>query len=489
MNLTAKSSLAFLFSTALLINSNSASADSSQPVTPVLNSETTNSEITDADLRLSELPSSEIAPYIMAAEEAEAQQSAEASDTETTPEEVNQSELPEDARLPLKDLRLFAEIFNSIRTSYVEDVDDKTLLQNAIRGMLSGLDPHSAYLDSKVFEELQINTSGEFGGLGIEVQMDNGFVRVVTPIDETPASRAGLKAGDLIMKLDDKPVKGMTLDDAINLMRGEPGSDIVLTVLREGQEQPLEFTLTRDVIKVTSVRHRWLEDGYAYVRVSQFQVQTGEDLNKAISKLQEDDKELKGLVLDLRNNPGGVLQAAVDVVDTFLTNGLVVYTEGRIGSSKSQFHATPKDVINGAPIVVLINGGSASASEIVAGALQDHRRAIIMGTQSFGKGSVQTVIPVDAENGIKLTTARYYTPNGRSIQAQGIEPDITIERAKVETIKPRVQYKEADLAGHLENENGDGEKHEEKEQLAERDYQLSEALNVLKGFNILSTNQ
>jgi len=284
-------------------------------------------------------------------------------------------------------------------------------------------------------------------------------------------------------------VKGLSLDDAINLMRGEPGSDIILTVLREGEEQPLEFTLTRDIIKVTSVRHRWLEEGYGYVRVSQFQVQTGEDLNKAIGKLQKDDKELKGLVLDLRNNPGGVLQAAVDVVDTFLTNGLVVYTEGRIGSSKSQFHATPEDLINGAPIVVLINGGSASASEIVAGALQDHRRAIIMGTQSFGKGSVQTVIPVDAENGIKLTTARYYTPNGRSIQAQGIEPDITIERAKVETIRPTVQYKEADLAGHLENENGDDEKEEAKEQLAERDYQLSEALNVLKGFNILSANQ
>ena len=242
------------------------------------------------------------------------------------------------------------------------------------------------------------------------------------------------------------------------------------------------------MIKVTSVRHRWLEDGYAYVRISQFQVQTGEDLSKAINKLQEDNKDLKGLVLDLRNNPGGVLQASVDVVDAFLTNGLVVYTEGRINSSKSKFHATPKDLINGAPIVVLINGGSASASEIVAGALQDHRRAIIMGTQSFGKGSVQTVIPVDAENGIKLTTARYYTPNGRSIQAQGIEPDITIERAKVETIKSRARYKESDLAGHLENENVDDKKEDNEEKLAEKDYQLSEALNVLKGFNILSSN-
>jgi carboxyl-terminal processing protease len=403
--------------------------------------------------------------------------------------EANQ--LSEEARLPLKDLRLFADIFNNIRTSYVESVDDKTLLQNAIRGMLSGLDPHSAYLDAKVFEELQINTSGEFGGLGIEVQMDNGFVRVVTPIDDTPASRAGLKAGDLIMKLDDQPVKGMSLDDAIKIMRGAPGSDIILTVLREGQEKPLEFTLTRDVIKVTSVRKRWLEDGYGYVRISQFQVQTGEDLNEAIQKLQEENKDLKGLVLDLRNNPGGVLQAAVDVVDTFLTNGLVVYTEGRISTAKSQFHATPDDQINGAPIVVLINGGSASASEIVAGALQDHRRAIIMGTQSFGKGSVQTVIPVDAENGIKLTTARYFTPNGRSIQAQGIEPDILVERAKVETIKPRTQYKEADLAGHLSNTN-DGESTEDKnvqeDRLAEKDYQLSEALNVLKGYNILSAN-
>ena len=488
MNLTAKRSLAKVLSpwlissslvAGLLINTNTANADS-------LPTQATPSSAV-----------SEILPYLLASDQTQSDETPEAtsevapqeSSVEESADQATENKIPSNARLPLKDLRLFAEIFNSIRTSYVEDVDDKTLLQNAIRGMLSGLDPHSAYLDSKVFEELQINTSGEFGGLGIEVQMDNGFVRVVTPIDETPASRAGLKAGDLIMKLDDKPVKGLSLDDAINLMRGEPGSDIILTVLREGEEQPLEFTLTRDIIKVTSVRHRWLEEGYGYVRVSQFQVQTGEDLNKAIGKLQKDDKELKGLVLDLRNNPGGVLQAAVDVVDTFLTNGLVVYTEGRIGSSKSQFHATPEDLINGAPMVVLINGGSASASEIVAGALQDHRRAIIMGTQSFGKGSVQTVIPVDAENGIKLTTARYYTPNGRSIQAQGIEPDITIERAKVETIRPTVQYKEADLAGHLENENGDDEKEEAKEQLAERDYQLSEALNVLKGFNILSANQ
>jgi carboxyl-terminal processing protease len=468
MNLTAKNSLAFVLSASLMLNSNIASSDE-----------------TKAQL---------LAPYTQIAEQ---QSDRQTSTAESSTEEISSNETetetlptPEDnARLPLKDLRLFAEIFNSIRTSYVEDVDDTTLLKNAIKGMLSGLDPHSAYLDSKVFEELQINTSGEFGGLGIEVQMDNGFVRVVTPIDETPASRAGLKAGDLIMKLDDKPVKGMSLDDAINLMRGEPGSDIILTVLREGEEQPLEFTITRDVIKVTSVRHRWLEDGYAYLRISQFQVQTGDDLKKALEKLQSEQEELKGVVLDLRNNPGGVLQAAVDVTDNFLTNGLVVYTEGRIGSSKSQFHATPADLINGAPIVVLINGGSASASEIVAGALQDHRRAIIMGTQSFGKGSVQTVIPVDSENGIKLTTARYYTPNGRSIQAQGIEPDIVIERAKVETIKPKTQYKEADLAGHLENENGDDKKEEAQAQLAEKDYQLSEALNVLKGFNILSANR
>ncbi len=466
MNLTAKSSLALVLSATMMLNWNTAAAENIQPVTDSPN----------------------VPPYILAEGAAPTTEStpstSETSDAEAS---ANADEAP-DARLPLKELRLFAEIFNNIRTSYVETVDDKTLLQNAIRGMLSGLDPHSAYLDSKVFEELQINTSGEFGGLGIEVQMDNGFVRVVTPIDETPAFRAGLKSGDLIMKLDDKPVKGMSLDDAIKHMRGEPGSDIILTVLREGEEQPLEFTVTRDVIKVTSVRHRWLEDGYAYVRISQFQVQTGEDLSKAINKLQEDNKDLKGLVLDLRNNPGGVLQASVDVVDAFLTNGLVVYTEGRINSSKSKFHATPKDLINGAPIVVLINGGSASASEIVAGALQDHRRAIIMGTQSFGKGSVQTVIPVDAENGIKLTTARYYTPNGRSIQAQGIEPDITIERAKVETIKSRARYKESDLAGHLENENVDDKKEDNEEKLAEKDYQLSEALNVLKGFNILSSN-
>lgn len=396
-------------------------------------------------------------------------------------------------KLPLDELRTFADVFNQIRQSYVEEVDDKTLLENAIRGMLSGLDPHSTYLDAKSFEELQTTTTGEFGGLGLEVGLENGFVKVISPIDDTPAQKAGIEAGDLIIKIDGKPVKGMSLNEAVESMRGPRGSTIELSIVREGLPQPLDLKLKRDIIKVLSVKSRALEPGYAYVRISQFQANTGTEMRKAIEKLKLDNKPLRGLVLDLRNNPGGVLQASVDVADAFIRGGLVVYTEGRLPNAKAQFSATPDDITNGTPLVVLINGGSASASEIVAGALQDHKRAVIMGTASFGKGSVQTVVPLSENSAIKLTTARYFTPNGRSIQAHGIVPDILVERAKLESLKREDNITEADLEGHLRN--GDGKestsrvrRDESKDESLNSDNQLHDALNLLKGLNVLGSN-
>ncbi len=397
------------------------------------------------------------------------------------------------ASLPLKELRTFAEIFGRIKSDYVEDVADKELLEYAIRGMLTGLDPHSSYLDNEEYKDLRVGTSGRFGGLGIEVGMDDGFVKVIAPIDDTPASRAGLQAGDRIIRLDDKPVKGMTLNDAVNRMRGVPGSKITLTILREGENKPLKVELERAIIRVASVKSRFLEPGYAYLRLSHFQSHTTEDLLKSVEKLKDrDDNRIKGLVLDLRNNPGGVLNAAVSVSDAFLEDGLIVYTQGRAEDSKLEFKAGPDDVLNGAPMVVLVNSGSASASEIVAGALQDHKRAIIMGEQTFGKGSVQTIIPVDQSSAIKLTTARYFTPSGRSIQAEGINPDILVDRVEVKAktksaLKP---LKESDLKGHLQNgEDEGGNQDGEKSQaatLAETDYQLNEALNMLKGLYLMS---
>jgi carboxyl-terminal processing protease len=396
------------------------------------------------------------------------------------------------APLPLEELRTFTEVFARIKKDYVEPVSDKTLLENAIRGMLSGLDPHSNYLDAESYKELQVGTTGEFGGLGIEVGMEDGFVKVIAPIDDTPAQRAGVKAGDLIIRLDEKPVKGMTLQDAVKVMRGKVGTDIVLTIIREGEEKPLKITITRDTIKVKSVRSRILENGYGYVRISQFQARTGDNLVDALAKLKKDNKgDLKGLVLDLRNNPGGVLNAAVEVSDAFLDKGLIVYTKGRIADSELKFNATPRHLLNGAPLVVLVNGGSASASEIVSGALQDHKRAIIMGTRTFGKGSVQTILPLTNDTALKLTTARYYTPSGRSIQAEGIEPDIVLSPVKVTKADNMgiERLKEADLSGHLENGHAKkvDDKQEEESQLtlAEKDYQLYEALNILKGLHIL----
>ncbi|MDQ7090825.1 MAG: S41 family peptidase [Methylococcales bacterium] len=405
--------------------------------------------------------------------------------------------------LPYDELRAFTEIFGRIKRDYVEPVADKKLLEDAIRGMLTGLDPHSAYLDIEDYKELREGTSGQFGGLGIEVTMENGFVKVVSPIDDTPAQRAGLQAGDLIVKLDEQPVKGMSLGDAVKIMRGDPGEDISLTIIREGADAPIVTVVTRDIIKVKSVKSRLLEKNYGYLRISSFQSRTGENLSEAINDLiEENEGKLNGLVLDLRNNPGGVLQAAVDVSDAFLDEGLIVYTEGRIKNSQMRFNAERGDVIDKAPLVVLVNGGSASASEIVAGALQDHKRAVIMGEKSFGKGSVQTILPTSSGAAVKLTTARYFTPLGRSIQAEGIEPDIPLKKLKLESLKPSnfESIKEADLSGHLDKGEREtkstSKKVEDKKTLKKetkdgssseeiRDYALHEALNLLKAISIL----
>jgi carboxyl-terminal processing protease len=400
--------------------------------------------------------------------------------------------------LPLDQLRNFSDIFARIKSDYVEQVEDKVLLEYAIRGMLSGLDPHSTYLSPDEYNELRIGTSGEFGGLGIQVGMEDGFVKVISPIDDTPAFNAGLHAGDLIIRLDEQSVKGLTLNDAVKIMRGKPGTDIVLTVVREGENKPLKFTVTRDIIKVKSVKGRLLDPGYGYIRISNFQSGTGPQLQKEIDKLKTDNKgDLKGLVLDLRNNPGGVLNAAAEVSDMFIEKGKLVYTEGRIENSHFEYNAKPGDVLNGAPMVVLINGGSASASEIVAGALQDHKRAIVMGSKSFGKGSVQTIQELRSGGAVKITTARYFTPSGRSIQGEGITPDIVLDTYTVTAAEDdsAVHIKEADLNGHISNPTKSQEAIEKAEKeteksvntekvLATEDYQLHEALMLLKGLSI-----
>lgn len=403
--------------------------------------------------------------------------------------------------IPLEDIRSLSEVFGKVKQHYVEDIKDKELLENAIRGLLSGLDPHSAYLDKEAFTELREGTSGEFGGLGIVVGMKDGFVNVISPIDDTPAEKAGVKSGDLIIRLDDKNVKGMTLEDAVSVMRGKPNTDILLTIVREGADKPLKIEITRAIIKIQSVRSKTLAKGFGYIRVSAFQERTGADLRKAISKLKRaNNKKLKGLVLDLRNNPGGLLSAAVEVSDAFLEEGIVVSIKGRDKSNTTTYSAKGLDLINDAPIVVLINGGSASASEIVAGALQDHKRGIVMGTLSFGKASVQTVVPLGNGSALKLTTARYYTPAGTSIQAKGITPDIVIDDVKVSKkddngFKPT---KEKDLSRHLENSdsdeketnNGKADKDlKDKLVLAKDDYALYEALNLLKGLSLVKQLQ
>jgi carboxyl-terminal processing protease len=394
------------------------------------------------------------------------------------------------APLPIEDVRTFTEVFNRIKTDYVVPVEDKKLLADAIQGMLAGLDPHSTYLDPEAFKDIRVGTEGEFGGLGIEVTMEDGFVKVVSPIEDTPAARAGLKTNDLIIRLDDKAVKGMALNDAVKMMRGKPGSQITLTVAREGETKPLKFTLTRAVIRIQSVKAKILGDGYAHLRVTQFQTNTGANLKDAVDKLVKENKgPLKGAVLDLRNNPGGVLNAAVAVSDAFLEKGRIVYTEGRVADAQLKFDATSVDLLAGAPMVVLVNGGSASASEIVAGALQDHKRAVVMGTKTFGKGSVQTIIPMSNGAALKITTARYYTPNGRSIQATGIVPDIETEEAKVTKREGADEgLREADLTRHLENDKAQSANNGKSVKLdsSGEDYQLQEALNLLKGISIFN---
>ncbi|GLK90067.1 S41 family peptidase [Pseudomonas turukhanskensis] len=414
-----------------------------------------------------------------------------ATDVETTTVPAS-SPATAKAPLPLDELRTFAEVLDRIKAAYVEPVDDKTLLENAIKGMLSNLDPHSAYLGPEDFAELQESTSGEFGGLGIEVGLEDGFVKVVSPIDDTPASKAGIQPGDLIVKINGEPTKGLSMMEAVDKMRGKAGEKINLTLVRDGGD-PFDVQLTRAVIKVKSVKSQTLEPGYGYLRITQFQVNSGDEVGKALAKLKKDNggKKLRGLVLDLRNNPGGVLQAAVEVSDHFLTKGLIVYTKGRIANSELRFSADPADASEGVPLVVLINGGSASASEIVAGALQDQKRGILMGTNSFGKGSVQTVLPLSNDRALKITTALYYTPNGRSIQAQGIVPDIEVARAKITREDDGESYKEADLVGHLGNGNGGKDKTSSelkaasgKANLQDQDFQLSQALSLLKGLNV-----
>ncbi len=410
--------------------------------------------------------------------------------------------------LPIEQLRTFTDVFTRIKRNYVEEVSDEELLEYAIRGMLSGLDPHSAYLDGEQFKELRIGTSGEFGGLGIEVGMEDGFVKVISPIDDTPAQRAGVEAGDLIIRLDDTPVKGLTLNDAVKIMRGKPGAPLMLTIVREGTDAPLKIEVVRDIIQVSSVRERLLEDGFGYVRISTFQTKTTRSLEASIEKLIEsnDGNALSGLVLDLRNNPGGVLTAAVGVSDAFLNDGLVVYTDGRDKDNHLSYSAHRGDVIDGAPLVILVNEGSASASEIVAGAIQDHKRGIIMGRKTFGKGSVQTIQDLANGGAVKLTTARYFTPEGRSIQAHGIEPDIELGRFNLEerggsAVNP---LSEASLSGHLSNpeddEATDAKPTEEEvaaaaeeakqpitgSELAKSDYELYQALNLLKGLSIVN---
>lgn len=432
--------------------------------------------------------------------------------------------------LPIEDLRTFAEVYSAIKQGYVEPVEDKKMISNAIAGMLSNLDPHSTYLDADAFKDLQVGTQGEFGGLGIEVGMEDGLVKVISPIEDTPAYRAGVKSGDLIFKLDDTPVKGLTLNEAVKKMRGKPKTPLKISILRKGESKPLELTLIREVIKVQSVKSKLVEPGYGWVRITQFQENTVAELGKHLTNLYKEG-QLQGLVLDLRNDPGGLLNGAIGVSAAFLPADIkVVSTDGRTPDAKQEFLARPQDYLRGSkedplkslppeikkvPMVVLVNSGSASASEIVAGALQDHKRAVVVGTQTFGKGSVQSVLPLPGNTAIKLTTARYYTPQGRSIQAKGIVPDITVEEspngsngmhlreadldrhlmndkekeAPKEAVKPeaKVETKPAKAAGKSGKnaEEDDDEMPKRLEYASKADYQFQQALNLLKGLQIM----
>ena len=388
-----------------------------------------------------------------------------------------------------RQLNLFGDIFERIRADYVEDVDDPQLIEAAINGMLRSLDPHSSYLNPKSYRDMQVQTRGEFGGLGIEVTMENGLVKVVSPIDDTPADRAGLKAGDYVTQLDGEPVLGLSLSEAVQNMRGPVSSEIRLTVTRPGVEQPFDVTIVRDVIKIQSVRHR-IEGEIGYVRITSFSEQSDVGLRRAVERIVDEiGPNMKGLILDLRNNPGGLLDQAVAISDAFLDQGEIVSTRGRRPEDSQRYNARKGDLVEGKPVIVLINGGSASASEIVAGALQDHRRAIVLGTKSFGKGSVQTIIPLQGHGAIRLTTARYYTPSGRSIQATGIEPDIEVEQARVESLENGERRSEADLRGHLigeEEGKNDGANAGASAEDTPQDFQLAYALDLLRGISLLS---
>jgi carboxyl-terminal processing protease len=415
--------------------------------------------------------------------------------------------------LPLEELRQFSDVFGAIKANYVESVEDKKLITEAISGMLSGLDPHSQYLDAEAFKELQVGTQGEFGGLGIEVGTEDGFIKVVSPIEDTPASKAGIKSGDLIVKIDEKPTKGLPLNEAVKLMRGKPKTPVTLTLARKGETRPIVVQLIRDVIKVQSVKSKVLEPGYGYVRLTQFQEHTVENMVRAIDTMYKQQGPLKGLVLDLRNDPGGLLHGAIGVSAAFLPpRTLITSTDGRTDDAKRKYLASPDDYLRGSrddivaklpaavksvPMVVLVNGGSASASEIVAGALQDHKRAVVLGTQTFGKGSVQSILPLTNSTAIKLTTARYYTPNGRSIQAKGIAPDFLVEETPEGDVS-QFRLREADLTRHLSNDKeseakpivpkptdpaADAKLKDRKpvEFGSADDYQLAQAMNHLKG--------
>lgn len=391
-----------------------------------------------------------------------------------------------------QELQLFTDVLAIVRRSYVEEVPMKDLVYGAINGMLAALDPHSSFMPPDVYKEMKIDTRGEFGGLGIEITIRDGVLTIVSPIEDTPAFRAGLQAGDQILKIEDKLTKDMSIMDAVKLMRGPKGAPITITVMREGFEKPREYMLEREIIKIKSVKGKTLEEGYAYLRIAQFQERTGEDLLKVLQGLRDANQgQLKGLILDLRNNPGGLLEQAVSVSDAFLRQGLIVYTDGREEGSKMEFSAHDQGTEPDYPLVVLINGGSASASEIVAGALQDHGRAVVLGTQSFGKGSVQTILPLSDDSGLRLTTARYFTPRGTSIQAKGITPDIVVEQLELQASKASRTFREKDLKNHFEtppSPQGQAEPEAETQTLpdgdAQRDYQLMRALDLLKGLHL-----
>ncbi len=397
-------------------------------------------------------------------------------------------------------LNLFGDVFERVRSDYVEAPTDQEMIEAAITGMLAALDPHSSYLNAKSFRDMQVNTRGEFGGLGIRVTMEGGYVKVISPIDDTPAFRAGIKPSDLISHLDGESVQGLTLNQAVDKMRGKVGKDIKLTILREGMK-PFDVTITRAVIKITSVRSR-VEEKVGYIRITSFNEQTDKGLKREMAKIKKEiGSDLQGIILDLRNNPGGLLDQAIAVADAFLDKGEIVSTRSRRPEDTQRFNAKPGDLGDQLPMVVLINGGSASASEIVAGALQDHRRAVLLGTKSFGKGSVQTIIPLPGHGAMRLTTARYYTPSGRSIQAKGIEPDIKVEQARIESIETPKRRRESDLRNALDNgdKKDQGKKPDAKPQAKKsktdaegekpadkQDYQLARALDLLRGLALLS---